>query len=613
VNTLLAALVNGMIVSTVPVAFVWLLLRLDSGRAINASTRYVVWCASLITVIAAPLYYVNLPVSESRATTVDSTSDVSPIRIEGANVLAGPPVPEQSSERSLFPVFITATTWPRWVLLAWVTTALVMVIRLAVAFGRIERFKSRTSKVSAEYPFRLSEWLSHRGVRRRNIRFAVSSEIRTPMASGPYAPTILIPANLLEEMTQDEIDQVWMHEASHLARFDDFVLICQRLIEAVFVFHPLVHWIVRNIELEREIACDDYVIEGTRRPGPYALCLTRIAEQAGRIARAPRNIPATEFRSQLERRVEMLLDNKRNSGTRLLRLTLAGLVGVLAGLCWIVSGIPQAVLFAESLSEIATIAKPPIENEQVPARTPEPIVQTTRQSAVPMVFIPVIVTEPAGRYVTNLDASSFQIFEDKVEQEIVHFSTGRRLLTSLVFSGANSFGSEAFQAVQRRLIARPSDRANVAVGMTQASATGLYGYLGSTLELLNAPDSIVIASDGTAPRDDFMEARTRDLVSRAGIPVYVISMLEKEPFLEELAQISGGRFLRMDDGVDPSGLLSSLDKITLGLANRYVLGYRPKNGERDGSFRSLQLNARLPQGGPQLSVRYQNGYYAPNQ
>ena len=35
------------------------------------------------------------------------------------------------------------------------------------------------------------------------------------------------------------------------------VQLVQRILEALFALHPMVRWIARRIDLEREIACDD--------------------------------------------------------------------------------------------------------------------------------------------------------------------------------------------------------------------------------------------------------------------------------------------------------------------------------------------------------------------
>src|SRR5260370_20138390 len=118
-----------------------------------------------------------------------------------------------------------------------------------------------------------------------------------------------------------------LHEAAHLARGDDVALVLQRLLQAVFALHPVVHWIARRIDLEREIACDDFVIEATGQPRPYAACLTRVVELIGGVRASLVGAAATDERSHLATRVEMLLDKSRRTGTHLLKVRLAA-VGI---------------------------------------------------------------------------------------------------------------------------------------------------------------------------------------------------------------------------------------------------------------------------------------------
>src|SRR5215469_14000850 len=99
-----------------------------------------------------------------------------------------------------------------------------------------------------------------------------------PIVAGLRRPSILLPATLLGALGEDELDQIGIHEAAHIARCDDRALILQRVLEALLPLHPVVRWIARRIDLEREIACDDFVVRAFGNPRPYAACLTRVAE-----------------------------------------------------------------------------------------------------------------------------------------------------------------------------------------------------------------------------------------------------------------------------------------------------------------------------------------------
>ena len=138
-----------------------------------------------------------------------------------------------------------------------------------------------------------------------------------------------------------------MHETAHLLRRDDIALLIQRSMEALFALHPVVRWITRRIDLEREIACDDFVVEQTGQARPYASCLTRVVEIAGGVRSSLVAAAATEERSHLARRIEMLLDKTRHKGTRLLKIRLSLMVAALIALACVVVRTPAVFAFAQ--------------------------------------------------------------------------------------------------------------------------------------------------------------------------------------------------------------------------------------------------------------------------
>ena len=65
------------------------------------------------------------------------------------------------------------------------------------------------------------------------------------------------------------------------------------------------------------------------------------------------------------------------------------------------------------------------------------------QVDVNMVVVNVTVTDPYDRIVTGLDQSNFQVFDEKVEQEIVSFSTeDAPIAVGLIFDSSGSMGDK---------------------------------------------------------------------------------------------------------------------------------------------------------------------------
>src|SRR5690606_17886349 len=92
------------------------------------------------------------------------------------------------------------------------------------------------------------------------------------------APLIAISPAALAKLTDDELDQVVMHEQAHVRRRDDLALVAQRIAWALAGFHPAVWWLDRALTLEREVACDDWVLAHATAPKAYGACLVKLAE-----------------------------------------------------------------------------------------------------------------------------------------------------------------------------------------------------------------------------------------------------------------------------------------------------------------------------------------------
>ncbi len=168
----------------------------------------------------------------------------------------------------------------------------------------------------AEWQARLRNLSGLNGVRRQT-QLLVSNHIAAPMSLGFLNPAILMPQALLDTLSDSELEHVVLHELAHLRRRDDWTNLAQKLIEAILPIQPAVYWIGHRMSIEREMACDDWVIATTGTAKPYAASLTKVAElsqweHVGILAAG-----ATGNRSQLFRRVHHMMDRTRNAAPKL--------------------------------------------------------------------------------------------------------------------------------------------------------------------------------------------------------------------------------------------------------------------------------------------------------
>jgi len=107
--------------------------------------------------------------------------------------------------------------------------------------------------------------------------YRVSDRAKVPMVIGLFKPTILIPRNLAETATAEELRMIVAHEQGHIAHGDLFWAWLIWAGRAAFFFHPLV-WVAARCErFAREAAADRFAIERSGAdPHGYGQVLMRI-------------------------------------------------------------------------------------------------------------------------------------------------------------------------------------------------------------------------------------------------------------------------------------------------------------------------------------------------
>jgi beta-lactamase regulating signal transducer with metallopeptidase domain len=166
----------------------------------------------------------------------------------------------------------------------WVAMALVLLIRVVPGIHTIFRIRDRCTEFPPEVEAELSLWIEERDRRTaRPTRLMLCDAVRGATVLGFHRSCIAVPPSLLKALTRDELDQIVLHEYAHVQRWDDWTRLAQAVIQSALWIHPAAALIGRRLDLEREIACDEWVVSRTGLPKLYARCLTHAAEVHGRI------------------------------------------------------------------------------------------------------------------------------------------------------------------------------------------------------------------------------------------------------------------------------------------------------------------------------------------
>lgn len=274
---------------------------------------------------------------------------------------------------------------------------------------------------------------------------------------------------------------------------------------------------------------------------------------------------------------------------------------------------------------------------------------------VDLVLVNVTVTDPQNRLVTGLEQENFRVFEDNVEQEVVHFSgedipISLGVILDLSGSMSNKVEKARQAAVQFMKTANPqdefflvsfNDRAELVSNFTSsvedlqtrlmytaahgrtALLDAIYLGLSQMRGAHNAKRALLIISDGGDNHSRYNEGDVKRFVKEADVQLYAIGIfdpigmrnrtpeeLNGPSLLNEVTEATGGRVFPVENLND---LPDTAAKIGMELRNQYVVGYKPSNHQRDSKWRKIKVRLRPPKGLPPLNVYSKTGYFAPKQ
>lgn len=106
-----------------------------------------------------------------------------------------------------------------------------------------------------------------------------STKLETPTLVGWIRPVILLPAAVALRFPASQIELILAHELGHLRRWDHLVNLLQVVVETILFYHPVVHWISRDLRDQREICCDELVLRMSRaNPRDYVATLADLEQ-----------------------------------------------------------------------------------------------------------------------------------------------------------------------------------------------------------------------------------------------------------------------------------------------------------------------------------------------
>lgn len=276
--------------------------------------------------------------------------------------------------------------------------------------------------------------------------------------------------------------------------------------------------------------------------------------------------------------------------------------------------------------------------------------QTTDRVQLSTAIVNVIisVTDPYNRFVTGLGKDHFEVFDDKVKQQIAHFSDEDAPVSlGIVYDVSGSMKERISRSIRalKRFIETShddddffligfNDRAKLVQDFTPSGdqitshlmfvqpkgSTALYDAAYLAVEKVqqgrHTKKALLLISDGQDNNSRYTYKELRNRVKEADVQVYAIGITDPatdsmagfgRSVLEEITRMTGGRAFFPNAYNEPE-LVEICTRIALELRHQYSIGFYPSDVTSQAKWHKVQVKVNPPKGLGRLSLSYKEGY-----
>jgi beta-lactamase regulating signal transducer with metallopeptidase domain len=112
----------------------------------------------------------------------------------------------------------------------------------------------------------------------RHCGIRIIAGLSSPATAGWWRPQILLPAEVISRFELAELAHILRHELTHVRRRDYLWDVLASIACRLIFFHPAVWLAYRKLRWERELSCDETVVQASQEERlQYAECLAKLA------------------------------------------------------------------------------------------------------------------------------------------------------------------------------------------------------------------------------------------------------------------------------------------------------------------------------------------------
>jgi len=145
------------------------------------------------------------------------------------------------------------------------------------------------------------------------LGIVVTDRVKGPALFGFVRPRLLLPVGVIETHSEKELRHIFLHELSHLKRYDILLGWVTTLLLVIHWFNPLVWYAFYRMRQDRELACDASALStmGIDESEKYGMTIVRLLEKFSQARGLPIIAAVSEDKSNLKKRIAMISEFKR--------------------------------------------------------------------------------------------------------------------------------------------------------------------------------------------------------------------------------------------------------------------------------------------------------------
>jgi len=199
--------------------------------------------------------------------------------------------------------------------LFWLAGALVIGLYILLSNFFLWRIVRRERPLLDQKTLELFEECKERMGVQTIIGLIPSAQIRSPALFGFIRPRLLLPKEMLEEASLEEMRYIFLHELAHLKRRDIYLGWSTSFLQILHWFNPLVWFAFYRMRADRELSCDALVLSrtGKEKSQEYGQAIVGLLRRFSHTRPLPALAGILENKSQLKRRISMIAQYKKGS------------------------------------------------------------------------------------------------------------------------------------------------------------------------------------------------------------------------------------------------------------------------------------------------------------